>query len=107
MSRRAFEPELPVVNGNGAFHGRDKAAEPGDPYMPTAVAVDTPGHDGMALMARVFVEEYALMGWNRKMIRRMFENPRFVGPNEVLRERGEAFIDELIASVLGPERKEG
>ncbi len=81
-----------------------KGAEPTDPFVATAVSLPTPGHDGMALMARAFVEEFALMGWSRERIERMFRMPRYVAANAVWRARGPAFVSALIDDVLGPRR---
>ena len=63
-----FAPEIPLVD----VSGRNKAAEPTDPYVATAVSLSTPGYDGIAAMGRAFVEEFALMGWPRERIARMF-----------------------------------
>jgi len=82
--------------------GRDKIAEPTDPYEATAVGLHTPGHDGMAAMARTFIEEFAMAGWSRERISRMFRIPRYVAPHAVYLQRGPEFVEELITSVLGP-----
>ncbi len=97
MSARPFPLPLRPVSDTG----RDKVAEPTDPYEAVAVAVPTPGHDGMAAMARVFVEEFALLGWPRERIARMFRIPRYVGPHLVYRTRGPEFVEALIDDVFG------
>jgi hypothetical protein len=84
-----------------ATSGRQKAAEPTDPFIAVAVSVPTPGYDGMAAMARTFVEEFALMGWSREHIARMFSRPNFVGPYAVYRARGPEFVESLIDDVFG------
>ena len=95
-----FKPEIPLELV--ASHGARKTAEASDPYIATAVAIDTPGYDGMAAMARTFVEEFALTGWSREHIAHMFSRPQFAAAYAVYRARGAAFVDELIREVLGP-----
>lgn len=91
----------PVSAAGPIGRGRAKQAEPSDPLVATAVAVPTPGYDGMAAMARAFVEEFALAGWPEERIARMFRLPRYVAPHTVYRQKGPEFIDRLIASVFG------
>jgi len=79
----------------------DKDFEPDDPFQPVAVALPTPGYDGMEAMARCFVEEYALMGWPPERIYRLFTIPEFAGSYSVFQERGEAYVRSVIASVFG------
>jgi hypothetical protein len=81
--------------------GREKAAEPTDPYVATAVALDTPGHDGAAAMTRTFIEEFARLGWSRERIERMFRIPRYVAAHAVYRARGPEFVAAMIEDVLG------
>ena len=78
-------------------------AESTDPYIATVMAIPTPGYDGVAEMARTFVEEFALMGWSRERIARMFRIPRYAGAYAVLQARGPEFVTALIEDVLGPE----
>jgi hypothetical protein len=90
--------------------GALKSAESTDPYVATAVALPTPGYDGMAAMGRAFVEEFAMLGWSRERLERMFRMPRYVAAHVVYVERGPAFVTNLIDEVLGRsedgERKE-
>jgi hypothetical protein len=80
------------------FH---KGAEAEDPFEATAVFVDDPpGYDGVAAMARAFIEEYAMMGWSRERILRLFQDPRYAGTHAVYHQRGEAFIHSLLDDVL-------
>ncbi len=97
MSTRPFPLPLRPVTDTG----RVKVSEATDPYEAIAVAVPTPGHDGMAAMARVFVEEFAMLGWPRERIARMFRIPRYVGPHAVYRSRGPQFVETLLDEVLG------
>ncbi|MFQ5523977.1 MAG: hypothetical protein ACE5F5_10410 [Acidimicrobiia bacterium] len=82
-------------------HGSKKAVEPTDPYEAVFTVLDTPGHDGLAEMARVFVEEFSLMGWDRRRIASMFRSPRYAAANAVYRVRGAHFVEELLDEVLG------
>ncbi len=84
----------------GLQSGLQKAVEPSDPMQPTAVSLSTPGYDGMAAMARTFVEEFALMGRSREQIARMFKQPTFVAAYSVYSVRGAEFIDGLIREVF-------
>ncbi len=97
MTNRPFPlPIRPVSE-----HGRDKVAEPTDPYEATMVGWSTPGYDGMAAMARTFVEEFAMLGWSRDRISRMFRIPRYVGPFAVFASHGPEFVESLIDDVFG------
>lgn len=81
---------------------RDKELEEDDPYELVAVQVPgPPGYDGPAEMARVFIEEFALMGWPPERILRLFRSRAFAGTHAVYEERGEAFVQALIAAVFG------
>ena len=82
--------------------GSMKATEPTDPFVGTAVGLSTPGHDGLAAMGRAFVEEFALMGWSRERLERMFRTPRYVAAHAVYQQRGPEFVRSLINDVLGP-----
>jgi len=80
------------------FH---KHAEAEDPFEATAMFIENPpGYDGIAAMARAFVEEYAMMGWPRDRIMRLFREPRYAGAHAVYHQRGEAFITSLLDDVL-------
>jgi len=61
------------------------------------------GPDDQALeeMAWCFIEEYARMGWNGERILKLFRNPFYRGPNQILRARGEEFIRERIETITG------
>ena len=93
---------LPMPKRAIVSSGRLKAAEATDPYVAVAVELTTPGRDGTAEMARIFVEEFARIGWSRDRISRMFRKPRYVAAHSVYLARGPEFIAGLIAEVLGP-----
>jgi hypothetical protein len=79
----------------------DKEFELEDPFQPVAVALPTPGYDGMEAMARCYVEEYAMLGWPPDKVFRLFTIEEFAGSYSVLQERGEAFVRAIIESVFG------
>ncbi|MEZ4503615.1 MAG: hypothetical protein R3B59_00030 [Dehalococcoidia bacterium] len=89
-----------------AQSGREKAAEPTDPYEPTVVRLVTPGHDGMAAMARAIVEEFALLGWSRRRVLSIFTTPTFAAPHGVYLERGADYVESLVDDVMGPAGEE-
>ncbi len=82
--------------------GAAKQAEATDPYVATAVGMTTPGYDGLEAMGRAFVAEFALMGWSRERLERMFRMPRYVAAHTVYLQRGPAYVAALIEDVLGP-----
>jgi hypothetical protein len=81
-----------------------KELEEDDPYELVAMRLPAPpGWDAPALMARTFIEEFALMGWKRNRIMQLFRSKAFAGSHAVYEERGEAFIARLMDEVFGPE----
>jgi hypothetical protein len=84
------------------MNAHDKELDVDDPYELVAVQVPgPPGYDGPAEMARVFIEEFALMGWPPERILRLFRSRAFAGTHAVYEERGEAFVQALIDAVFG------
>jgi hypothetical protein len=79
----------------------DKDFELEDPFEPVAVALSTPGYDGMGEMGRCFVEEYALMGWAPDRIFKLFTIPEFAGSYAIYQERGPQYVRNLIHDVFG------
>ena len=83
-----------------------KDLEADDPYAFVAVRFPVdPGVDPDEQMARCFIEEYALLGWPRERVRRLFDFETFSGTHDILRRRGPAFVDALVADVFGPQRE--
>lgn len=81
----------------------DKEHEADDPYEFVAMQFPAePGVDQDERMARVFIEEYALLGVPRHRIIRIFRSTQFAGTNAILVSRGEAFVEAIIADVYGP-----
>ena len=78
-----------------------KPYEPGDPTELVGVRLPTgPDEEALREMAIAFVEEFALLGWSRERILRLFANPFFAGPHRVYRALGPDAIRELVASVF-------
>lgn len=79
-----------------------KKNEPEDPLELVGVQMNE-GPDEQALedMAGCFIEEYARMGWNGKRILRLFRNPFYRGPNQILRAKGEEFVRGRIEMITG------
>ena len=81
----------------------EKEFEADDPYEFVAVRFPMqPGVDADAVMARCFIEEYALMGMPRAKMLHLFRSQFFAGTNAILESRGEAFVTAIINDVYGP-----
>ncbi len=77
-----------------------KGLEPEDPMALVGVGFDRrPDEEALTEMARCFVEEYARMGWSGERILRVFRNPFYRGPNQILRLKGEDFVRGLTNAV--------
>ena len=80
----------------------DKEFEADDPYEFVGVRYEAePGTDPDEIMARCFIEEYALMGMPRDRIMRMFHSPHFKGTNAIRVRRGDEFIRTIADGVYG------
>ena len=83
--------------------GREKEVENDDPYELVGVRFPVPeGVDADAHLARIFVEEYAVIGWTPVRIRELFDSPMFAGAHDLVRRRGPGIVDDAIATVFGP-----
>ena len=88
---------------HGLPPGRDKHLESDDPYELVGVRFPLPdGVDSDRELARVIVEEYALIGWSPVRIRELFASPCFAGAHDLQRRRGIEFVEDAIATVFGP-----
>ncbi len=77
-----------------------KPLEPEDPMALVGVQLEQgPDDNALTEMARCFVEEYARMGWSGERILRLFRNPFYRGPHQILRTKGEDFVRSLIEIV--------
>ncbi len=61
------------------------------------------GVDADREMARCVVEEYALIGWPARRIRRLFDSPAYPALRAIRDRRDPAFVDEIVATVFGRE----
>ncbi len=79
-----------------------KRLEPEDPMALVGVRLQQgPNDQALVEMARCFVEEYARMGWSGERIMRLFRNPFYRGPHQILRVKGEEFVRGLIETFEG------
>ena len=77
-----------------------KPLEPEDPMALVGVGLERgPDDEALTEMAWCFVEEYARMGWSGERILRLFRNPFYRGPHQILRTKGEDFVRGLIESI--------
>ncbi|MFN3979671.1 MAG: hypothetical protein ACK4SA_04710 [Caldilinea sp.] len=61
------------------------------------VGMVMPGAPGMLeAMAETLVEEYVLLGWDATRLMTLFVNPLFVATHRIYRQKGEAYVRELI-----------
>lgn len=87
-------------------HGRDKDTAADDPYELRGVSF--PVADGEAAdreLARIFVEEYALIGWSPTRIRELFSSSQFAGAHDLVRRRGSGVVEDAITTVFGSHRE--
>jgi purine-nucleoside phosphorylase len=77
---------------------------PKDEFVPEdpmdLVGVVLPGEPGqLEAMAETFVEEYVRMGWDERRILTLFTNPLFLATHRIYRQKGDAYVRELIAQM--------
>jgi hypothetical protein len=73
-----------------------------DPYEFVAVRFPMePGVDPDEVMARCFIEEYALIGMPRHRVLQLFRSQFFAGTHAILVRRGEAFVERIADEVFG------
>lgn len=79
-----------------------KEHEAEDPLELVGVQMkEGPDEHALAEMAGCFIEEYARMGWDSERILKLFRNPFYRGPYQILRARGEEFVRERIETITG------
>ncbi len=79
-----------------------KDHEPEDPLELVGVQMkEGPDEKALEEMAGCFIEEYARMGWNGERILKLFRNPFYRGPHQILRAKGEEFVREHIEKITG------
>ncbi|MCC6168443.1 MAG: hypothetical protein IT329_14565 [Caldilineaceae bacterium] len=63
------------------------------------VGVVMPGEPGMMdAMATAIVEEYVLLGWDEPRLMTLFVNPLFLATHRIYRQKGEAYVRDLVRS---------
>jgi hypothetical protein len=78
----------------------EKEFEKSDPFE--MVGISLPVHDPDAYytdMARTFIEEYMMLGWDDDRIFSLFQDSFYQGTHMVLQKKGEAFVKNLIQEV--------
>lgn len=81
--------------------GSRKPYEADDPAELVGVRLpDAPDAGAWEEMATVFIEEFALMGWGRERVLRLFANPRFAGPHGALRALGAERVRALVEAAF-------
>jgi hypothetical protein len=64
------------------------------------IGVVLPGEPGMLeAMAEAIVEEYVRLGWDEPRLFALFINPLFMATHRIYRQKGEAYVRELIRRV--------
>jgi hypothetical protein len=61
------------------------------------VGMVMPGEPGqLEAMAECLVEEYVRLGWDARRLMTLFVNPLFMATHRIYRQKGEAYVRELI-----------
>jgi hypothetical protein len=69
-----------------------------DPFE--LIGMVMPGEPGqLEAMAECLVEEYARMGWDERRLMTLFVNPMFMATYRIYRQKGEAYVQDLIARI--------
>ncbi|MDR7426535.1 MAG: hypothetical protein QN152_09965 [Armatimonadota bacterium] len=76
-----------------------KPFAPDDPLALVGVALP-PSEGALEEMARTFIQEYLLQGWDERRLLALFRNPFYRAPHLVYRARGEEYVRRLIAEAL-------
>lgn len=84
-----------------ASAGTRKPYEADDPSELVGVSLPiVPDADAWEEMATAFIEEFALMGWGRERVVRLFANERFAGPHGAMRALGAERIRALVEAAF-------
>lgn len=80
----------------------EKELEDDDPFELVGVRYPIdPSVDSDEVMARCFIEEFALLGAPPERIAQLFRSPFFAGTHAILESRGKAFVQQIIDDVFG------
>ena len=67
-----------------------------DPYELIGMVI--PGEPGQTeAMAQAVIEEFILLGWHEKQLMTLFTSPLYLGTHRIYQEKGEAWVQDLIA----------
>ncbi|MBI4671062.1 MAG: hypothetical protein HY741_05275 [Chloroflexi bacterium] len=76
-----------------------KQVENDDPLE--LVGMVLPGEPGeLEAMAECFIEEYVRLGWDEMRLMTIFRSPMFLATHRIYRQKGEAWVRELIREML-------
>ncbi|RMH01884.1 MAG: hypothetical protein D6706_01015 [Chloroflexi bacterium] len=76
-----------------------------DPFE--LVGMVLPGEEGQTeAMAEALVEEFILLGWNEKRLMSLFTNPFYLATHRIYRQKGDAYVRDLIARMVAKWRIE-
>lgn len=66
-----------------------------DPYELVGMVI--PGEEGQSeAMAQALIEEFILLGWNKKQLMTLFTSPLYLGTHHIYQEKGSAWVQALI-----------
>ena len=82
-----------------------KEPEADDPLELTGVVLPTQDDTSLKEMAVCFVEEFVRDGWSDQQLRAMFRNPCYRGPYLVWRQKGDAYVEAVIAPYVASRRR--
>lgn len=85
-----------------------KDFEADDPYELVGIGFPvSDSFDANAEMGRCFIEEFAMLGYSRSFIQRMFKSPYYQGPHRVYLSHGSDFVESLLDQCFGPLSQQG
>lgn len=77
-----------------------KEFDPEDPMELMGVEFSSQGEAGLRDMALCFAEEFVRDGWDAGRLFEMFKNPFYHGPHLAWRQKGDAFVREVIGEAV-------
>jgi hypothetical protein len=76
-----------------------------DPYELIGMVIpDEPGQT--EAMAQAVIEEFILLGWHEKQLMTLFTSPLYLGTHRIYQEKGEVWVQNLIAETCAAWRVE-
>ena len=74
--------------------------DPEDPLELVGVELPSQSEAQLRDMALCFAEEFAREGWSEEALMGMFKNPFYAGPHLAWKQKGDAFISDVIQDAL-------